>query len=89
MKGDLIAGERGVRKGSEALRSRRVVVICIEREVTEGFIEFAPYLGLCRFRDCRHRQEPGCAIRDAIDEGAIHPERFASYRRIVDSLDSQ
>ena len=60
-----------------------------EREVTEGFIEFAPYLGLCRFRDCRHRQEPGCAIRDAIDEGAIHPERFASYRRIVDSLDSQ
>ena len=59
-----------------------------ERQVTEGFIEFAPYLGLCRFRDCRHRQEPGCALLDAVDAGAIHPDRFASYRRIVDSLDS-
>ncbi|MGM0785084.1 MAG: small ribosomal subunit biogenesis GTPase RsgA [Pseudomonadota bacterium] len=57
-----------------------------ERQVAEGFIEFRTHLGHCRFRDCRHRQEPGCALREAVERGEIHPERFASYRRIVDSL---
>ncbi|WP_163558891.1 small ribosomal subunit biogenesis GTPase RsgA [Halomonas sp. NO4] len=57
-----------------------------ERQVAEGFIEFREHLGHCRFRDCRHRQEPGCALREAVERGAIHPERFASYRRIVDGL---
>ena len=60
-----------------------------EQEVTDGFIEFHPYLGLCRFRDCRHRNEPGCALLDAVEAGKIHPERFASYRRILDSLNPQ
>jgi ribosome biogenesis GTPase / thiamine phosphate phosphatase len=57
-----------------------------EQQVTEGFIEFRDYLGHCRFRDCRHRQEPGCALLEAVERGDIHPERFASYRHIVDSL---
>jgi len=58
-----------------------------EQQVTEGFIEFLPLLGRCRFRDCRHRQEPGCALLEAVELGEIHPERFASYRRILDSLE--
>lgn len=58
-----------------------------ERQVTEGFIEFREFLGHCRFRDCRHRSEPGCALLAAVERGAIHPERFASYRQILDSLD--
>ncbi len=58
-----------------------------EGQVAEGFIEFRDLLGHCRFRDCRHRQEPGCALIEAVDEGRIHADRFASYRRIVDSLD--
>lgn len=57
-----------------------------EQDVTDGFIEFRPYLGRCRFRDCRHRNEPGCALLHAVEAGKIHPERFASYRRILDSL---
>ncbi|MCG6658681.1 small ribosomal subunit biogenesis GTPase RsgA [Halomonas campisalis] len=57
-----------------------------EQQVAEGFIEFRPLLGRCRFRDCRHRQEPGCALLAAVERGDIHPQRFASYRRIVDSL---
>ena len=57
-----------------------------ERQVAEGFIEFRDFLGRCRFRDCRHRQEPGCALLEAVERGDIHPERFASYRHIVDSL---
>ncbi|WP_136064570.1 small ribosomal subunit biogenesis GTPase RsgA [Modicisalibacter radicis] len=57
-----------------------------EQQITDGFIEFRDYLGRCRFRDCRHRQEPGCALRDAVERGAISAERFASYRRILDGL---
>ena len=59
-----------------------------EKQVAEGFIEFRDLLGRCRFRDCRHRHEPGCALLMALERGDIHPERFASYRRILDSLAS-
>jgi ribosome biogenesis GTPase / thiamine phosphate phosphatase len=58
-----------------------------EQQVAEGFIEFRDLLGRCRFRDCRHRHEPGCALLAAVERGEVHPERFASYRRIVDSLE--
>nr|WP_298250822.1 small ribosomal subunit biogenesis GTPase RsgA [uncultured Halomonas sp.] len=58
-----------------------------EQQVTEGFVEFRPYIGQCRFRDCRHRLEPGCALLAAVEREEIHPERFASYRRILDSLE--
>jgi ribosome biogenesis GTPase / thiamine phosphate phosphatase len=47
-----------------------------------GFVEFRPYLGRCRFRDCRHAVEPDCAIRAAVEKGAIHPRRFELYSRI-------
>ncbi|MGQ4879566.1 small ribosomal subunit biogenesis GTPase RsgA [Billgrantia sp. LNSP4103-1] len=57
-----------------------------ELQVAEGFIEFRDLLGRCRFRDCRHRHEPGCALLEAVEHGNIHPQRFASYRHIVDSL---
>ncbi|WP_346798966.1 small ribosomal subunit biogenesis GTPase RsgA [Halomonas sp. Bachu 37] len=59
-----------------------------EQEVLDGFVEFRAHLGHCRFRDCRHRQEPGCALLQAVENGDIHPARFASYRRIVESLDT-
>ncbi|WP_111413819.1 small ribosomal subunit biogenesis GTPase RsgA [Billgrantia lactosivorans] len=58
-----------------------------EQQVAEGFPEFRDLLGRCRFRDCRHRHEPGCALLEAVERGDIHPDRFASYRHIVDSLD--
>ncbi|WIX31507.1 small ribosomal subunit biogenesis GTPase RsgA [Salinicola sp. JS01] len=57
-----------------------------ERELAEGFIEFRPLLGRCRFRDCRHREEPGCALLEAVERGEIHPERFASFQRIRDDI---
>ncbi|MDX1318922.1 MAG: ribosome small subunit-dependent GTPase A, partial [Oceanospirillum sp.] len=58
-----------------------------ERQVAEGFREFDGLLGGCKFRDCTHRQEPGCALRDALEAGEISPERFESYHRIIASLD--
>ena len=56
-------------------------------DVEQGFREFRPLLGNCKFRDCRHQQEPGCAILAAADSGAITPGRLESYRHIVNSLD--
>lgn len=46
------------------------------------FPEFAPRLGRCRFADCTHRKEPGCAIRGALEAGEIQPSRYDSYVRL-------
>lgn len=53
--------------------------------IAEGFREFSPYRGKCRFQNCRHISEPGCAIRAAGDDGAIHPRRLLLYQRIVNA----
>lgn len=55
-------------------------------QAAEGFIEFRPWLGQCRFRDCLHEDEPGCSIRTAVEQGAISVQRWESYRRIIESL---
>lgn len=51
-------------------------------ELAECFLEFRPHLGQCRFRDCRHEAEPGCALLGALAAGEIHPRRFEHYRTI-------
>lgn len=43
------------------------------------FPEFSDYLGGCQFTSCAHVKEKGCAIRQAVEDGKIHPSRFASY----------
>ncbi|MBQ6397131.1 MAG: ribosome small subunit-dependent GTPase A [Oscillospiraceae bacterium] len=48
------------------------------------FPEFAPYIGKCRFADCAHLKEPGCAIREALESGAIGKSRYSSYVRLYD-----
>ena len=55
-------------------------------EVAAGFREFAPFLGRCQFRDCRHQSEPNCALQAARDRGEISAGRFASYEQIITSL---
>ena len=52
-------------------------------DIEAAFPEFRDYLGQCRFRDCRHHREPGCALTAALAEGKIDGTRFASYQRIV------
>jgi len=42
----------------------------------------------CRFRDCRHRAEPGCAVRAAVEDGRLRAARLASYARLVEELDA-
>ncbi|MBF0439418.1 MAG: ribosome small subunit-dependent GTPase A, partial [Magnetococcales bacterium] len=54
----------------------------VEREVVPGlFRDVAPYLGQCRFSDCRHQQEPGCALHAAVLAGEIALPRLESMRR--------
>ena len=55
-------------------------------QVFEGFVEFRPYIGACRFRDCRHQSEPGCALQAAIVEQKLHPQRLQSYFMLLSSL---
>jgi ribosome biogenesis GTPase len=60
-----------------------------EDELLHGFIEFRPFIGYCRFRDCKHMSEPKCAILDALENGAISPDRMASYLRIRETLNDK
>lgn len=56
------------------------------QQVVAGFKELEPLAGQCRFRNCSHRHEPGCAILQALADGRISRARFDSYRQIVDTL---
>lgn len=56
------------------------------QDIAAGFIDFQPLLGRCKFNDCSHLHEPGCAIRKAVASGEIAPQRYESYVRIVDSM---
>lgn len=53
------------------------------RELESGFIEFRPFLGNCRFNDCVHDSEPGCAIKAAVQAGTIRAWRHEAYRRLL------
>ena len=58
-----------------------------KQQIELGFREFRPLLGHCRFRDCQHQREPGCALQAALADGEIHPRRMESYRHIVSGLE--
>lgn len=55
-------------------------------DVTEGlgeaFADVERFVCNCRFRDCKHENEPGCAVREAIKNGELDPARFESYKKI-------
>ena len=51
--------------------------------IAHAFVELRPLLGHCRFRDCRHRNEPGCAVREAVDDGRMAPHRLALLHELV------
>ncbi len=60
------------------------------RGLAQCFPEMRPLLGgQCRFPDCVHRGEPGCAIAHAAAEGRIHPDRLASYRLLLEEIEGE
>ncbi|MCA3180924.1 MAG: ribosome small subunit-dependent GTPase A [Burkholderiales bacterium] len=56
-------------------------------ELEHGMREFEPLLGRCRFHNCTHRHEPGCAIRAAVVSGGIDARRFALYTQLRDDAE--
>lgn len=56
-------------------------------ELDAYYIEIGPLVSQCRFGDCAHRNEPGCAVRQAVDEGAISRQRYQSYLSLREELE--
>ena len=54
-----------------------------ELEIKSGFKEFRALSDACRFRDCRHINEPNCAVKESLDQGKINPNRYQSYLNIL------
>ena len=57
------------------------------QQVFDGFREFAAITEQCKFRDCSHQSEPGCAIQSAVKTGAISAERLGSFFQIIQSIE--
>ena len=57
-----------------------------KEELRYYFPEFAPYEGSCRFQGCVHGQEPGCAVKEAVEQRKINRERYESYRLLFGEL---
>ncbi|MEW6132144.1 MAG: ribosome small subunit-dependent GTPase A [Pseudomonadota bacterium] len=52
-------------------------------DIEAAMPDFRPHLGRCRFRDCRHDTEPGCALRRAVEEGRLAKKRLDFFHRLV------
>jgi ribosome biogenesis GTPase / thiamine phosphate phosphatase len=57
-------------------------------ELPDCFPEFRPYMDHCRFSDCAHIAEPGCAVLTAVEEGKIHPLRYESYVKLREEAEA-
>jgi ribosome biogenesis GTPase len=58
-------------------------------ELDSCFPEFRPFLGECRYADCRHRTEPGCRVRDAVAAGDVARDRWESYLVLLEELENE
>ncbi len=56
----------------------------LKENLQYDFIDFDAYIGSCRFNDCAHLKEPGCAVREAVDNGFISKSRYRSYERLYE-----
>lgn len=55
-------------------------------DIAHGFRDLRPWRVRCHFRDCLHEEEPGCAVRDAVEAGEVSAVRYEGYRRILGSV---
>ena len=53
------------------------------KQIVNGFREFKAFIGQCRFRNCQHINEPDCAVKVALDSGAIHTSRYENYLNLL------
>lgn len=72
---------------SPGVRSFRLTELTRE-ELEQGFPEFRPFIGQCRFHNCTHDHEPDCAILAGVDSGQITPQRLTNFQRLSQTLRS-
>ena len=58
--------------------------VILKENLQYAFPDLGPYIGDCQFHDCSHRAEPGCAVRQAVEEGKIEKSRYESYLRLYE-----
>lgn len=58
--------------------------VILKENLQYAFPDFAAHLGNCQFHDCSHRSEPGCAVRQAVESGALEKTRYDSYLRLYE-----
>ena len=58
---------------------------CEPAQIAQGFVEFQALIPSCKFNDCSHHSEPGCAVRQALESGGVQKSRYASFLRLVES----
>ena len=76
-------------KGGDLIDSpgiRRFGLWHLSKEVLiQGFKEFHPFIGACKFRNCKHIDEPECALKKAAEQGKIHARRLQNYHELLES----
>ena len=78
-------GETGAVIDSPGVRAFRLYNLQ-EEAIVRGFPEFADYSDNCRYHNCRHVNEPGCAVIEAVEHSLIPETRLQSYHKIIDSV---
>ena len=58
--------------------------VMLKENLQYAFPDFGRHLGSCQFHDCTHRKEPGCAVREAVEEGSLERTRYDSYLRLYE-----
>ena len=66
---------------------RELQLLVSDRGLRETFEDIEAVAAVCRFNDCRHENEPGCAIREALEAGALDAERYGNYRKMMREME--
>jgi ribosome biogenesis GTPase / thiamine phosphate phosphatase len=66
---------------------RELGLLGVGEEIDDGFVDVQTLSKACCFADCTHANEPGCAVREAIDRGELNAEHFQNYRKLKKESD--
>jgi ribosome biogenesis GTPase len=61
---------------------REFGILSAEEGIESSYSDIMAIASGCRFRDCRHTGEPGCAVREAVESGEISPKHFENYLKL-------
>jgi ribosome biogenesis GTPase len=73
---------------SPGVRSFRLIDLSRD-QLEQGFREFEPFLGHCQFRDCKHEQEPGCGLKEAVEQGKVDRRRWENFIHLAQNLPAE